>query len=220
MNATTKPDDYGELIEPTTLKIQRLLPGPIERIWAYLIDSDLRRKWLAAGAMEMKVGAPVEFVWRNDELNDPPGKRPEGFPEEHRMQSRITELDPLRKLSIAWNNSGDVTFELEPKGTGVLLTVTHRRLPDRSTMLKVSAGWHMHLDVLVARANDKEPAPFWDGWARLQQEYDRRLPACRAHNKHCNKQETSHADQRRVSAGVGSRAPEVAGEGKGIDPRP
>jgi hypothetical protein len=44
-------------------------------------------------------------------------------------------------------------------------------------MLKVSAGWHMHLEVLVARASDKEPAPFWQGWARLRQEYDRRLPA-------------------------------------------
>ena len=53
MNSKTKPDDYGELIEPTTLRIQRLLPGPIERIWAYLTDSDLRSKWLAAGAMEM-----------------------------------------------------------------------------------------------------------------------------------------------------------------------
>ena len=93
------------------------------------------------------------------------------------MQSRITELEPLRKLSIAWNGSGDVTFELEPKGKGVLLTVIHRRLPDRSTMLKVSAGWHMHLDVLVARANGEEPASFWDGWSRLQKEYDGRLPA-------------------------------------------
>jgi hypothetical protein len=62
-------------------------------------------------------------------------------------------------------------------GSKVLLTVTHRRLPDRPTMLKVSAGWHMHLDVLVARANGKEPAPFWEGWARLRQDYDRRLPA-------------------------------------------
>ena len=42
MNSKTKPDDYGELIEPTTLRIQRLLPGPIERIWAYLTDSELR----------------------------------------------------------------------------------------------------------------------------------------------------------------------------------
>ena len=165
------------LTEPATLKIQRLLPGPIERIWAYLTESELRRKWLAAGAMEMKVGAPFELVWRNDELTDPPGQRPEGFAEEHRMQSRITELDPPRKLSITWDNSGDVSFELEPKGDEVLLTVIHRRLPDRTTMLMVGAGWHMHLDVLVARATGEEPAPFWDGWSRLQKEYDRRLPA-------------------------------------------
>jgi len=65
----------------------------------------------------------------------------------------------------------------EPKGKGVLLTVIHRRLPDRSTMLKVSAGWHMHLDVLLARASGDEPAPFWEGWSKLQKEYDRRLPA-------------------------------------------
>ena len=47
MDAKTKPGAYGELIEPTTLKIQRLLPGPVERIWAYLTDSELRRKWMA-----------------------------------------------------------------------------------------------------------------------------------------------------------------------------
>ena len=62
MDAKTKPDAYGALIEPTTLKIQRLLPGPIERVWAYLTDSELRRKWLAAGAMEMKVGATFSSV--------------------------------------------------------------------------------------------------------------------------------------------------------------
>jgi uncharacterized protein YndB with AHSA1/START domain len=170
-------DAYGTLTDSATLKIQRILPGPIERVWAYLTDSDLRRQWLAAGTMELKVGAPFEFVWRNDELTDPPGERPPGFTEEHRMASRITELDPPRKLTIAWNNSGDVSFELEPRGLDVLLTVIHRRLPDRSTMLMVGAGWHMHLDVLVARATGKETEPFWDGWSRLKQDYDRRLPA-------------------------------------------
>ena len=79
MNEHATPDAYGVLTEPATLKIQRLLPGPIERVWAYLTESDLRRQWLAAGAMEMKVGAPFEFVWRNDELTDPPGERPPGF---------------------------------------------------------------------------------------------------------------------------------------------
>jgi uncharacterized protein YndB with AHSA1/START domain len=177
MNERANLDAYGVLTEPATLTIKRVLPGPIERVWAYLTDSDLRRKWLAAGQMEMKVGAPLELVWRNDELTDPPGERPDGFDAEHRMQSRITELDPPRKLSIAWRDSGDVTFELEPKGDKVLLTLTHRRLPNRTTMLMVGAGWHMHLDVLVARATGKEPAPFWDGWSRLKQEYDGRIPA-------------------------------------------
>ena len=82
MNAYSAPDAYGVLIEPATLKIQRLLPGPIERVWAYLTESEERRKWLAAGEMEMRVGAPFEFVWRNDELSCPVGKRPEGFGED------------------------------------------------------------------------------------------------------------------------------------------
>jgi len=177
MDMKVKPEAYGELIEPATLKIQRLLPGPIERIWAYLTDGELRRKWLAAGAMEMKVGASFELVWRNDELTDPPGACPAGFGGEHRMQSRITELDPPRKLSIAWSTTGDVTFELEPKGKGVLLTIIHRRFPDRATLLKHMAGWHMHLDVLAARASGEEPSPFWDGWSGLMKDYDVRLPA-------------------------------------------
>ena len=171
------PDPYGVLTEPATLLIQRLLPGPVERVWAYLTESDLRRQWLASGRMELKVGAPFELVWRNDELTDPPGKRPPGFAEEHRMQSRITELDAPRRLAFAWCNSGDVSFELEPEGDQVLLTVIHRQLPDRLTLRRVGPGWHSHLDLLVARATGKVPTPFWDGWTRLEQEYDRRLPA-------------------------------------------
>jgi uncharacterized protein YndB with AHSA1/START domain len=177
MNELATADAYGVLTEPATLKIQRRLPGPIERVWAYLTESELRRQWLGAGQMEMKVGAPFELVWRNEELNNPPSQRPAGFPEEQRMHSRITELDPPRKLAIAWGGSGDVSFELDRQGDEVLLTVIHRRLPDRPTLLKVSGGWHMHLDILVARASGKEPAPFWEGWSRLQKEYDRRLPA-------------------------------------------
>lgn len=170
------PDAYGELIEPATLTIRRLLPGPIERVWAYLTDGELRRKWLAAGQMEMKVGVPFELVWRNDELTNPPGQRPPGFSGEHRMQSRIIELAPPHKLVITWGASGEVSFQLEAKGNKVLLTLIHRRLPDRATMVKASAGWHMHLDVLVARMTGVQSEPFWDGWSRLHKEYTGRLP--------------------------------------------
>jgi len=177
MSEVAKTGAYGSLVEPATLKIERILPGPIERVWAYLTESDLRRQWFASGEMELKVGAPFEFVWRNDELTNPPGQRPAGFSGEHRMKNEIIEVDPPRKLAFTFGNAGDVSFELEPKGNKVLLTVTHRRLPDRGTTMKVGPGWHMHLDVLVARMNGTEPEPFWDGISRLQKEYEKRIPA-------------------------------------------
>ncbi len=177
MNDISTIDSYGRLAEPTTLVIRRLLPGPIERIWGYLTESDLRRRWLASGEMTLEAGAPFELVWRNDALTDPPGTVPEGMSGEHRMQSRILAVDPPRRLAFTWSDSGDVTIELAPRGRDVLLTLTHRGVADRGVLLSVSAGWHMHLDVLAARAAGEAPAPFWDGWRALKAEYERRLPA-------------------------------------------
>ncbi|MCJ7996612.1 SRPBCC family protein [Rhizobium cremeum] len=167
---------FGELIEPATLKIERILPGSAERVWSYLTDGELRRKWLAAGTMQMNAGTPFELVWRNDELTDPPGKRPDAFPEEQRMQSRIIEVDPPRRLVFSWGERGEVSFTLEPKGSEVLLTVIHRRISDRTNEIMIGAGWHMHLEVLAAVLSGGRSEPFWDGWARLCREYERRLP--------------------------------------------
>ncbi|MGE4252532.1 MAG: SRPBCC family protein [Parvibaculaceae bacterium] len=177
MNDLSAHDAYGVPTAPATLTFQRLLPGPVERVWAALIDSGLRRHWLAAGEMEMRLGAPFELVWRNDELSGPPGRRPAGFPEEFRMRSLITELAPPCRLSMTWDGTGDATFVLAPHGRKVLLSVIHRGLADRDTLLSIAAGWHMHLDILVIKARGEEPESFWDGWSRLRQEYDRRLAA-------------------------------------------
>lgn len=178
MNDMSMPNAYGSLIEPTTLQIQRLLPGPIERVWAYLTQSELRRQWLAAGAMELKPGAPFELTWRNGELSDPPGQRPPGFGEEHSMKSTIVDVAPPGRLVFTWGEKAEVAFELEPQGNQVMLTVTHRRVTERGVLLNVSAGWHAHLDVLAARLADRKPAtPFWDAWSGLKKEYEARIPA-------------------------------------------
>lgn len=176
MNDATMIDAYGTLTGPATLTIQRILPGPIERIWSWLTESDLRSRWLAAGEMRLEVGAPFEFVWHNDTLTNPPGAKPDGFGSEHRMASVITELDPPRRIAFAWDESGDVSIDLAQRGSDVLLTLTHRDLPRRSMMLGVSAGWHSHLDILDARARGTDPAPFWDSWTRLRADYESRLP--------------------------------------------
>jgi uncharacterized protein YndB with AHSA1/START domain len=174
MNLAAPPTPYATATAANAVRIERLLPGPIERVWSYLTDGELRRQWLASGEMELKVGAPFELVWRNDELTDPPGRRPDGFSAEHGMQSRITAVDPPHRLSFAWGN-GEVSFELEPRGAQVLLTVSHRGISDHANLLKIGAGWHGHLDILGARLHGTTPEPFWDRWARLHADYSQRL---------------------------------------------
>jgi uncharacterized protein YndB with AHSA1/START domain len=178
MNKPITVDAFGTLTEPATLTIQRIMPGPIGRVWSYLTESNLRRQWLASGEMEMKAGSTFELTWRNSELTDPPGERPEGFGEEHRMQSRIIACDPPHKLAFVWGENGSVMITLEPQGSDVLLTLIHERLGDRSMKVMVGAGWHAHLDILVARVAGRETAePFWNSWTKLKKHYEARVAA-------------------------------------------
>jgi len=169
-------DAYGVLTDQSTLTIHRVLPAPIDRVWAYLTDGELRRKWFAAGHMPLRLGEAVELVWRNNELTDPPGRIPEGAGAESRMQTRITELDPPNRLAFAWGD-GEVTFDLVEQGEHVLLTLTHTGIPDRARLLNFAPGWHVHLDILQARLTGAAPEPFWDGIARLREDYAARLAA-------------------------------------------
>ena len=171
--------DHGVVTEPGTVRIQRILPGPIERVWAFLTESEQRGRWLAAGPMEPRVGGAVALHFRNDELSD--GERaPEKYRDSECRQAqvdgRVIAWEPPRRLAYSWGGGSEVTFELTPEAAGVRLVLTHRRLPDREQMLGVSAGWHAHLDVLAARVNGDKPAPFWDAWLALKEDYAARLP--------------------------------------------
>lgn len=172
----TLQDDFATFTDATTLEIARWLPGPVERIWPYLIDGNLRRQWLAAGELLPQAGSPLELVWRNDELSDDEDLRPDGFPPESRMQSRVIAIDAPHLLTIAWGE-GDVTFKLSPKGERVLLTLTHRGLSSQSDRTMTAAGWHMHLAILRAILGNEARQSFWSGWTQLHRTYQARLPA-------------------------------------------
>ena len=164
-------DRHAQLTDATTLRMQRRLPGPIDRVWSYLTDSDLRRQWLASGSMNLQPGATFELVWRNDELSASAAERPEGFSAESRATCRFEEVDPPRRMRYVWPEVGEVTFELEPAGDEVLLTMTHRRLSGERLVLNVCAGWHAHLARLVALLEGKAPPSLWGTWKQLREEY-------------------------------------------------
>jgi uncharacterized protein YndB with AHSA1/START domain len=172
---TAAPAAYGSRTAPDSLTIQRLLPGPVERVWAYLTESELRRQWFASGTMELRPGASFELVWRNAELTDPPGERPADKAEEHRKTCTITAVEAPRLLAFEFGGDGTVEITLEKRGERVLLTLIHSGLTTRGLLLGVSAGWHAHLDILVARLCGERPAPFWEHYATLRAEYEARL---------------------------------------------
>jgi uncharacterized protein YndB with AHSA1/START domain len=175
-------NDYGVLTAPDTLRIERILPGPIERVWQYLTDSDKRAKWLAAGDVEQQVGGQVEHTFRNSELspaNDIPPPKYSDCAGDVPMLGKVTACEPLRLLSYIWNagsaEESEVSFELAPHKDEVKLTLTHRRLTRPSERLSVASGWHTHLNILRDILSGKTPEGFWKVHTQLEKEYMERL---------------------------------------------
>ena len=170
--------EYGRVIDAATVSFERLLPGPIERVWQYLTDPQLRGTWFASGPMEPREGGSMTLLFRHQNLTD----HDEPIPEKHKamengvtMDGRVTHWDPPRHLAYTWDANSEVHFELAPKGKQVLLTLTHRRLASRKDMIDVSGGWHAHLDVLMERLRGEAPAPFWPRVERYEREYPKRI---------------------------------------------
>lgn len=176
--------EHGVIIDTGTVRFERLLPGPIERVWSYLTDSEKRGTWLAAGEMDLRVGGRVEHVFDNSHLtghDDAPPPKYASHASESRMHGEITACDPPRLLSYTWGEpsggESEVRFELSERGGKVLLVLTHRRLANRDEMVGVAGGWHAHLDILAHRLEGQAPPSFWPTHTRLEAEYESRIPA-------------------------------------------
>ena len=174
-------EDFGVTPAAATFRIERLLPGQIERVWAYVTVPEKRGTWLASGPMNLRVGGSVELNFRHAGLSaeKTPPEKYKKF-DGHTLRGRITRCEPPRLLSFTWGDDADaseVTFELTPRQNDVLLVLTHRRLGDRAMMVNVAGGWHVHLGILADRLEGREPRPFWSTHTRLAAEYEKRITA-------------------------------------------
>lgn len=170
---------YGERIDQTTVRFERLLPGPIERVWAYLVDPQKRMQWFCAGDFDLKPGGKAEFHFDHRRLTDEkPPKKYENHGGEIKFDGTIIDATPPHLLVFDWpEETGEntrVRIELVKNGDKVKLTLTHSRLEKRETLLSVSGGWHIHLDLLEAALAGTQGPPFWSTIVKLEAEYVRR----------------------------------------------
>src|SRR5262249_19163325 len=105
-------DDYGTVLSPTEVCFQRLLPGPIETVWAYLTDSKKRGEWLASGPMEPRVGGKLTLRFKHSDLSPHKAPPPDRFKEidakGNEWSGIITEWDAPRRLAFTCEPSSEV----------------------------------------------------------------------------------------------------------------
>jgi uncharacterized protein YndB with AHSA1/START domain len=155
-------NDLATSTDRSRLTLVRHVPGPIERVWAYLTDPKFLVKWFSDGTVADFVGGEVSF--------------------DMGATGRVTAFEPPHVLEYTWSelqlSRGPIVdsllrWELAEEVDGVRLTLTHTRLPENEVVAH-SAGWHAFLHRLSARVNGHEPEPIEELYARFKADYDKR----------------------------------------------
>lgn len=181
MTTPTHNDSYAQFPARGELRIVRLLPGPIERIWEFLTDPEKRSRWICGGVTEPQAGGKVVFAMHHAKLS--PGETPpEKWAHVHEpgvtFEGRVLRYEPPRVLSYTFGaDDSVVTFELTPQGSQVLLVLTHRSTgEDIPEQKNYAAGWHTHLAFLVAILNNQPTPRLWAMHDRLNTHYGQVVP--------------------------------------------
>jgi len=177
-------NEYGELLNESTVRFERLLPGPIERVWRYLTESDKRARWLCGGDVEAAIDGHVDMHFDNTALSaeDDIARGSSDVADKVSFSGKVIRFDPPRLLEHTWEFGDEhsaVCFELEELGDRVRLVLTHRRLDTSDTVFGVSCGWHAHLDLLEDVLEDRPLRPFFRMHERYESEYGQRLGRAR-----------------------------------------
>ena len=155
----------ADTITARQLRFERDLAAPVETVWQYLIDPELRARWFMAGPTEPRVGGKLGMTMAHGNLSDEDVPFPEKYApyQGKSWHETITAVDPPRLLAFTWDEgkNGEVTIELEAIGERTRLTLTHSGIPTREGAVNFGGGWGSHLDVLERRLRGEHIASFW-----------------------------------------------------------
>jgi uncharacterized protein YndB with AHSA1/START domain len=133
-----------------------------EKLWQALIDPEFTRRYWCATRQESewKPGASWRIMIPNGRVAD---------------SGEVVEIEPYRRLVLKWRNEfrpelraegySRLTYELEPMGEAVKLTVIHEMdKPDSKFIQAVSGGWPAILASLKSLLETGESLEATRGW--------------------------------------------------------
>lgn len=159
-------------VAPDTIQLERLLDAPVETVWRYLTEANLRQRWFMGGT-DATAGGEFELLNDHDNLSDENVPYPESYApyKGKTWEERVLRFEPPRLLETTFQsgNNGTVRFELTPEGEKTRLVLTHSGIVSGTGAQDFGSGWNSHLTVLEERLAGRSIRNFWELHARSRE---------------------------------------------------
>lgn len=140
--------------------LRRAIPADATAVWRVLTDPEHLGHWLGRVADGAPGPGATFTIWHDEETQS---------------THEVLTWEPDRALRYSWylpdEGPSTVAFDLSDGADGAtLLTLVHSDVADAA---RYAAGWHRHLDYLVAdlTGTTLPPGHFWDGYEDLVARY-------------------------------------------------
>jgi uncharacterized protein YndB with AHSA1/START domain len=159
-------------IAPDAIRLERLLDAPIEKVWRYLTEAELRQQWFMGGTDATGVGE-FELLVDHDKLSSEQVPYPESYEcfKGAVWTEQVTRFEPPRLLETTFQGgkNGVVTYELFADGDRTRLVLTHSGIESPSGFQDFGGGWTSHLAVLQEKLAGRSVKDFWALHARSKE---------------------------------------------------
>ena len=152
-------------IAPDAIRLERTLDAPVETVWRYLTEAELRQQWFMGGT-DARPDSEFELLNDHDNLSDDDVPYPETYAEfkGKTWNESVIRFDPPRLLETTFQGgkNGNVTYELFPEGAKTRLVLTHSGIVSPVGAQDFGSGWNSHLTVLEERLAGRGVSNFWE----------------------------------------------------------